>query len=307
MTKNRSPDLLGYVPSLEALPLFGGAEGIPGNGGKPLLPKAYSSYGNIARDLLTGTLGAGVLPLEIFLSDLLALPSQQGHWTIPLFLHPCPMELVIGPQVPGFPGGGSKIGKLPKRMTMGVESRNSLTQMQVRAWAAGLPGGAGIRLVFKMLPMDLMGKALESEAVDGIIAPTPWGLDAEVRGLGRLERSFGPGRYVQDLVMVQSRESVADAEAVTRIAGFIRASRQSLRVPEKLASAVSRMARHGLPAVSGDLLERAIMEHGSFFDEPEECVPDIRRLIRALENLASCSALPPVIVSTNETARSLLI
>ncbi len=307
MTRTRSPDLLGYVPSLEALPLFGGTDDVLGDVGHPLLPRAYSSYGNIARDLLTGTLSAGVLPLEIFIADLLALPSQQGQWTIPVFLHPCPMELVLGPQMTGFSSGGSRAGKLPKQMTVGVESRNSLAQMQVRAWAGGLPGGAGIRLEFKMLPMDLMAQALGSEAVDGIIAPTPWGLDAEIRRIGRLERGFQSGRFVQDLVMVQSRESVGDATTVRRLAGRLGDSRRSFQMHDELLAAASRMARHGRPVISGDLLEHAIREHGSFFDEPEECAPDASRLIRALENLAACSAMPAAITSPEETANSLLI
>ncbi|RYD68132.1 MAG: hypothetical protein EOP83_01410 [Verrucomicrobiaceae bacterium] len=299
MSRNSLPDLIGFVPSLEALPLFGEAE-------LPFQPRAYSSYGSIARDLLTGALGAGILPWEIFISDLLMLPLQQGHWTVPAFLHPCPAELVLGPRADGLAAVGAKVAKLPSRLTVGVESLNSLAQMQVREWLDGLPGGATIGLTFKMLPMELMGRALGNEAVDVIIAPAPWGLDADVRHLGKVKRGFSPGRYVRDLVMVQSRAGAIPSGQLRQIAGHLANARQSFRNPAAVAAAASRMARSGRPAIQLPLWEQAIREYESFFSTPDECIPDGPRLIRAMENLAACRALPSSIVSTRETAESLL-
>ncbi|MGL5018309.1 MAG: hypothetical protein ACRDBP_09265, partial [Luteolibacter sp.] len=57
---------LGLLPSLEVLPLFAGAGAGSGESWDRVFQmKVHSSYGEIARHLLTRKLAAGVIPWEI--------------------------------------------------------------------------------------------------------------------------------------------------------------------------------------------------------------------------------------------------
>jgi hypothetical protein len=82
---------IGILPSLEIVPFFEEKFQEASHFGFV----ARSSYGSIARDMLTGTLDGGDLPWEIFTSDVLALPGQRTQWNVPFFPHACATELVL--------------------------------------------------------------------------------------------------------------------------------------------------------------------------------------------------------------------
>ena len=150
----------------------------------------------------------GIIPWEIFIADVLALPGQRACWKIPIFLDPCPTELVLRESVykTFYPPQGGTPTRLPQRLIVGVESQNSLTKAQSREWLRHWKNGRTIELTFKMLPMDMMIHALKAEALDAIIAPSPWGIHAESTGLGKRDPRFSPGKFAQRLVMVCHRE-----------------------------------------------------------------------------------------------------
>jgi hypothetical protein len=88
-----SAEQMGVFPSLEVLPVF---VDLPPDGlCYPFVPKAFSCYGEISRNLLTRQLAGGILPWEIFVTDILSLPGQRNRWHVPMFLHACPTELVL--------------------------------------------------------------------------------------------------------------------------------------------------------------------------------------------------------------------
>lgn len=309
-SRYRGMDGMGFVPSLEALPYFGVAEGREVTEFLTYRPQAYSSYGNITRDLLTGQLAAGVLPFEIFVHDLLGLPGQMDQWIVMLFLHPCPTELVFGrlgygmgePNSVRTPKGSGS--RLPRRLTIGVESRSSLTQQQVSLWLSR--NHSDVKLAFSMLPMELMGKALKRDEIDGIVVPTPWGLKAEVSKTGLIEKEFVQGRFVQDLVMVGSRKYPVPGQEAGQLARVLKIARKSFDNKEAVDHAAIRMAGHGRPVLANALFHDAIDLHPSFLGDPDECVPDKRRMLGAFVNLETCSPLPRTFDSIESAADKLL-
>ena len=206
---NLPSELLGILPSLEVLPFF--ASDSPQSTACrdfSFRLKAFSSYGEISRSLLTRKIMGGIIPWEIFIADVLARPGQRTSWKIPLFLHACPTELVLREPVykAFYPSQGGAPAKLPQRLTVGIESQNSLTKGQSREWLNHWKNGGATELAFKMLPMDMMIHALKAEALDAIIAPSPWGIHAESTGLGKRDPRFSPGKFAQRLVVVCHRE-----------------------------------------------------------------------------------------------------
>ena len=166
---------IGILPSLEIVPFF--EEGVQKSSNIDFL--ARSSYGSIARDMLTGSLDGGVLPWEIFISDVFALPGQRTQWDAPFFPHACATELVLRIPVHKILSAKGTTKKLPSRLVIGVESRNSLTKVQMLEWLRGLGKFPKPEVVFNFLPMDLMLQAMAADAIDGFIAASPWGLIAE--------------------------------------------------------------------------------------------------------------------------------
>lgn len=307
----KPPHSLGFVPSLEVLPFFGSPplQSLGLDPDRTLRPYSYNSYGNIVRDLLTGELAAGVLPLEIFISEIFALPNQQDRWCLPLLIHGCPTELVMSEAMfrHFHPQTKSSTPRIPKRWVIGVESRSSLTQAQLRVWLNAWPGGSKTQALFKMLPMDLMLQALKTSAVDGIIAPTPWGLHTAALGYGKFEASFLPGKFHQHVVLVHSRTSPPGRAPAENAAAALRTARLSFRQPEALATAAAGMASFTKSPITPELLEKSIRQHPAFYDTPAERVPDAGGLLVMLEHLAECGALPKGIAATQDTAQALAL
>ncbi|MFT3991948.1 MAG: hypothetical protein QM680_11115 [Luteolibacter sp.] len=241
--------------------------------------------------MLTGEIDAGILPWEIFIDNLLTLPRQQDRWAVPLFLHPGPTEFVAGPSMgfltkSGCPGKMAKAKAITGKLRIGVESGSSLTREQVKAWTER--HDHQLRLDFKMLPMELMEEALRKEAVDGLVAPTPWGLKVEDSGLGKVERNFDQGRFKQDVVLVQSRASAPTREEAAEICRRVNISRQSFREREEVIHAAGKMAACGNPKIASSSMISALEAYPSFLGEPDEYVPDVDRLVLAFEDWIAC-------------------
>ncbi len=292
---------LGILPSLEVLPLFA-AENLP------LRLKPYSSYGEISRDLLTRKLSGGIIPWEIFIADVLALPGQRASWKVLLFLHACPTELVLSEAAykTFYPPAGSHRSKLPARLTVGVESQNSLTKAQSREWLGHWKDGREVRLNFRMLPVDLMIQALAAEALDAIIAPSPWGMHAEASGLGRRDPRFSPGKFAQQLVLVCHREFLeTHADLPRSLSHGIASARVRLQDSAAFGQAIARMVKCGQPALRHGLLEQAATLH-SFNSFHHDIVPDLQKLVAELMSLEDFSILPAQVAAGEQTARLLL-
>jgi hypothetical protein len=300
---------LGILPSLEVLPFFASDSTHPAvSGDFPFQLRAFSSYGEISRNLLTRRIMGGIIPWEIFIADVLALPGQRANWKIPIFLHACPTELVLRESVyrTFHPPQGGSPAKLPQRLVVGIESQNSLTKRQSREWLGRWKNAASVELVFKMLPMDMMIHALQAEALDSIIAPSPWGIHAESAGLGRRDPDFSPGKFAQRLVMVCHRELLEKHPGLSRnLAQGIASARNHLKNPGNFTIAIERMSRCGRPLVDRDFLERAASLH-SFSSLDEDEIPDLRKLVAELMALDDFAILPSQVSAGEQTARLLL-
>lgn len=306
---NFPSELLGILPSLEVLPFF--ASDSPQSTACrdfPFQLKAYSSYGEISRSLLTRKIVGGIIPWEIFIADVLALPGQRASWKIPIFLHACPTELVLRESVykSFYPSQSGTPAKLPQRLTVGVESQNSLTKGQSREWLNHWKNGSSTELIFRMLPMDMMIHALKAEALDAIIAPSPWGIHAESTGLGKRDLRFSPGKFAQRLVMVCHREFLEQHPGLSQtLARGIAGARTQLKDPATFTKSIERMARCGRPLVQRDFLEKAATLH-SFASLDQDEVPDMRKLVAELMALNDFSVLPSQVAASEQTARLLL-
>jgi hypothetical protein len=306
---NLPSELLGILPSLEVLPFFASDEPQPSTCGDfPFQLKAFSSYGEISRNLLTRKIMGGIIPWEIFIADVLALPGQRASWKIPIFLHACPTELVLRESLykTFYPSQGGAPTKLPQRLTVGIESQNSLTKGQSREWLSHWKSGSSIELVFRMLPMDMMIHALQAEALDAIIAPSPWGIHAESTGLGKRDPRFSPGKFAQRLVMVCHREFLEQHPDLSQnLAQGLAGARTRLKDPATFSKSIQRMSRCGRPLVQGDFLEKAATLH-SFSSLDQDEIPDLQKLVAELMALNDFSVLPSQVAASEQTARLLL-
>ena len=302
-------NFFGFLPSLEVLPLFGKGVCQSGSqGGLPFHAKAFSSYGGIARSLLTKDSIGGILPWEIFVSEVLSLPGQRNQWQVPMFVSACPTELVLREQVHRslYSARGSKFAKFPRCLTLGVESQSSLTKHQFREWLAYWPQAASVKVSFRTLPMELMIHALKSEMIDAIIAPSPWGMRIEEDGIGKRDTRFTTGRHTQRLALAFQREfAEQNLEAVEMLPTAVASARRSLRYPSGFADAVSGMARSGSPGIAKDLLVRAAGLHG-FSAVDDDMVTDAGSLAYELTRLREFELLPLHVSPGAQTARLLL-
>lgn len=303
----RAAKQLGILPSLEVLPLVG--RSFRGEGGDGVLqPKSFSSYGEIVRGLLTHQLTGGVLPWEIFVADVLSLPGQRNQWHVPIFLHACPTELVLREPVHRmfYPAKGAARQKMPASLTLGVESRNSLTKHQFREWIKQWPGTGGIKLTCRMLPMELMVQAMEAEAIDAIIAPSPWGMHTEAGGIGWMDLRFRPGKFVQKLALVCHKDYFSShRRAMDAMPAGIAAARTELKETGAFGAAVDYLAKCGKPTISRDLMARAAELH-DFAALNQDVVPDSNTLSAELSRLADLAVLPSQVTLGEQTARLLL-
>jgi len=294
---------IGILPSLELLPFFD--EDFMKAVGASYT--AYASYGSIARDMLVGNLAGGVLPWEIFASEVLALPGQRNQWMIAFFTKPSPAELVLKTQIHksihAESGGGSK--KTPAKLQIGIESRSSLTRHHFLKWLDTLNLNPKPEIVFKFLPMDQRLQGLPADALDGFIARSPWGLVAEERNLGTLEQDFSKSTLNQLLVTV-CHKNLVTTHALSQPTTLVKLStaREKLTVRSHLESAASRMDASGRPRIPFVFLAKAAKEH-DIANSGNDIVANVARITAELQNLQTLSLLPPQIAATEQTAKLL--
>lgn len=302
-------DQMGVLPSLEVLPFFvsfGDFFDMPDN--SKVSPKSFTSYGEIVRGLLTKELVVGILPWEVFVLEVLSKPGQRDQWQVPLFLNPCPTELVLREPVHRifFPRSGVSTRKFPSHITLGVESENSLTKLQFAEWLTQWPGAKSIRIDHKVLPMNLIVKALEAETIDAIIAPSPWGLREDEAGVGIIDLSFRPGRFTQKLALVCQRQFMDKGRSgISELTQCVSSAREYLRNPASFGRAVEEMSRSGSLNLSNSLLERAGGLH-QFASLDQDLPTNCRNLTAELVRLADIGVLPSQVSPSEQTARLLL-
>ena len=248
----------GFVPSLEAMPLLALSKGEVIWRMQPC-----PSYGRIIRHLLTGELAAGLLPWELGITELVTKPAQKGVWSVPLVLHACPTELVLSAKAARLvqPAKGQKKSD-SKRLVFGIEGRCSLTRYQILAWQLQVAKKHLDPPAFKVLPMELMRKGLEAGTLDGMVAPTPWGMQAEAEGNGKLDARFEPGKYAQQLVLFCRKDLAADHEEVfAALPSELAAMHERLEDEGEFQKVADQMAKLGTPRCDPTRLREAAERH----------------------------------------------
>jgi len=304
-----SVDYLGILPSLEVLPFFAdeiqcGLAGVD----FPFQLKPYSSYGEIARGLLTRKLMGGVIPWEIFIADVLALPGQRACWKVPIFLQACPTELVLRDSIykAFYPPHSAAHAKPPQHLSIGIENQHSLTKVQLREWLGHWENGHSTKITFTMLPMETRIQAFRAGSLDAIIARSPWGILAESTGLGKRDPRFSPSKYNQRLVLVCHREFLEENPQMSQgLARGISRARTQLKDPAIFSKAIESMGLCGKPILRAEMLEKAADLH-SFASLDNDIIPDVGTLVAELMMLDDLSILPSQVAASEQTARLLL-
>lgn len=293
----------GFVPSLEVLPFLAWAPR------DRLRLKAFPGYGDVVRGLLTGELEAGLVPWELLVTDLLLKPGQRDEWRVPAVLRACPMELVLShsamKRVEPSRRRPSQAGSV--KLVFGIEARNSFTRHQIMAWqqGKGLPHLA--TPAFKTLPMNLMLKGLRADVVDGVLAPAPWGMQAERDGVGRIDEGFDAGEFAQHLVLV-CRRRMADehGELLRCLPERIGASGVTDGDRAGFLEVAREMADFGSPRLDPGLLWEAAQRYPAA-PGSREFVPGLEWLAEELDVLARRHALEVTPGPFAELARSLAL
>ncbi len=291
----------GILPSLELMPFFD--ESFMAAAGVDFVARA--SYGSIAREMLMGKFVGGVLPWEIFVAEVLALPGQRNQWAASFFSKPSPAELVLQTHIYKAlcPVAGSSARKIPQRLLIGIESRNSLTRHQFSEWLNTLKLSPRPEIVFKFLPIDQRLQGLPADALDGFIARSPWGMIAEEQGLGSIVREFSQESMSQLLVTVCRKETAKCA--VFRDEGLLQKiseARANLLEEKHFESAARRMGESGKPHIPIGLLKKAFS-----LNQPSaaimDVIADVTKVTEELLGLYKVSMLPPQVAPTEQTAR----
>lgn len=292
----------GFVPSLEVMPFLAWAP----TGSIRL--RAFSGYGDVVRGLLTGELEAGLLPWELLVTDLLLKPGQRGEWRVPAVLRACPMELVLGQSAikQVYPSRRRPVAPGSVKLVFGIEARNSFTRLQILAWQQGQEMPHLAPPTFKTLPMNLMLKGLGAGVVDGVLAPAPWGMQAEREGSGKIDPAFDPGVFAQHLVLV-CRHRMEDLQrgllaglpaGLKELAGWM--DRQA-----DFEEVARRMSELGTPRLDPGLLWEAAQRYPARADT-DEFIPGPEWFADQLSLLARRHAMESTPGPLTELARSLV-
>jgi hypothetical protein len=215
------------------------------------------------------------------------------QWKVPAVLKACPMELALSRDArrAAYPPKGRSYGRGTVELTFGVEARHSFTKRQIVAWIENLNLAQIGMPHFKVLPMRLMIKALRVGEVDGFLAPSPWGFQAEVEGIGQIASNFDEGVLAQHLVLVCSQKVAARCRSLL------------LDLPQELIDSMalrksgvslqrwsSEMAKDSASLLESDLFHLAAKRY-SLQSLPDEFIPDASWFERELETLVSRRAL----------------
>lgn len=293
---------LGLLPSLEVLPFCEKDHAC-------LLQAQFvakSSYGAIARDLLTGKIQSGLLPWEVFLYEVFALPGQRDQWQVLAFPAACPTELALHPKThKALLGRAAKSAShKAQRIVIGVESSHSMTRRQFESWLGA--SAKDMEISFKFLPVDLTLKALEAGTIDGFVAPSPWGMVAERAECGKQVASFSAGTYAQHLVWVCKRDASPCAKsALHDLTAGLAEARARLSQSASLEAAIQTLTQAGQPVISPEVFKKSAE---LLLIDAEYCdlSPDESTIREALFRQAALDWLPSRIAASPQTA-SLLV
>jgi hypothetical protein len=298
-----SPIDCGFVPSLEAMPLLSLGSAVKEESWHY---RAFPSYGRVLRNLLTSELAAGLVPWELFVTEVLARPAQKGLWSVPLVVHACPTELVLSRRAKKavYQSPSKRSAGPVSKLVFAIEARRSLTKLQIASWLNVTASVVPENSQFKVLPMELMLKGLQADEIDGFVAPTPWGLLAESHGHGIVDSSFNQGDFSQELVLVCQRRVVALRGTMFKhLPRALGSARARLESRPAFTAAARDMGSLGGPVFDASLLEKAatLYQH----PEPQDFAPNSSFILQMLQRLAKFSLLQPALGDLNALSREL--
>lgn len=249
---------IGIIPSLESLVFFSGAV----QEFLPHIPKIFTNYGELVREMLTGQIERGLLPWEIFVNDIFALPQQRTQWRIDLFIQENPTQLVLSKKLDRSFNSQKNHShpKIPSQLILGIENHCSLTRHQFHDWILRKKLGQKVDVRFQMLPFHLMARSLANGAIDAYVVPSPWAYFDAHHEVGSREQSFRPENYTQSLVLVSKRDRVPCDISPALDMSFIRA-RQELSDSTLFQNTCLTMISHSPISFNPSVFRQAANDH----------------------------------------------
>lgn len=230
---------LGYVCSLDAVPLM--AASIFSEGAEWRV-KACSGYGSIIRQMKAGRLAGGLLPLDIFASELLSAHAPVQAWRILTLQAAQPRELVISNAARSLLKPTKQSSTLPFRIAL--DGLHSVTRRAVEAWAKQKVPHIQARISYKVLPLNAVHQGMETTMIEAFAAPAPWGRMAQHQDLGTLQADFHslPANDNAMALVIDSQQAVDAPAAMQRIQGALAHAHKQLSTQAGRALAIELLA-----------------------------------------------------------------
>lgn len=292
---------LGYVCSLDAVPLMAAAEP---EGACEWRATACSGYGSIIRQMKSGRLAGGLLPLDVFATEFLSAHVPVQPWRILTLQAAQPRELVIGNAARHRLKTSHHTSTLPFRVAL--DGLNSITQQAVEAWMRQHVPHLQAQATFKVLPFNTVHQGIEAVMIEAFAAPAPWGLIAQHHALGTLQPGFQLPATAGSIMalVVHSQHAVDVPAAMKRIQSALAQAHQRLSGTSGRALAIELLAAPAPCAFPSGVL------HDAFEHTPPSSLPvpaSIPRITASLAQLVKAGAWRGNAMSNERLAQSLSV
>ncbi len=181
--------VMGYVNSLDALPLMAAGREAAKSGDTSWVPVTCQSESNLVRQLSDGTLQGGLVPFDLFATQILSEPVETvSRWRVLAVQPRSSWEFLLTGRAnrlisrAGTPG--RRTPPVAQEFRIAMSGPRSTIRRGVDLWLRQQQLDSTFVTSYHLLPLKLMHKALESEIVEALVLPAPGGTIAQIRGLG---------------------------------------------------------------------------------------------------------------------------
>lgn len=230
---------LGFVCSLDAVPLMTASSLSEDDAWRIV---ACSGYGSIIRQMKSGRLAGGLLPLDIFATEFLSTHAPVQPWRILTLQNAQPRELVVSNAARNLLKPSQQSSTLPFRIAL--DGLDSNTQRAVESWMKKHVPHIQARATYQVLPLNTVQQGLEATMIEAFAAPAPWGLLAQHQELGTLQAGFHTSLINESAMalVIHSSHAVALPAAMRQIQSALGRAHTQLCTPAGRALAIEVLA-----------------------------------------------------------------
>jgi hypothetical protein len=246
---------LGFVCSLDAVPLMAAACFTAAPAWRIA---CCSGYGSIIRQIKSGRLAGGLLPLDLFATEFLTAHVPVQPWRILTLQTAQPRELVVSNAARGLLKPSQQSSTLPFRIAL--DGLDSFTQRAVEAWVRQHVPHIQPRATYKVLPLNAIHQGMETTMIEAFAAPAPWGLMAQYQDLGMLQPDFRSTVAEESILalVIHSRHAVAEPATMKQIPEALVDAHTRLSTPAGHALAIELLSAPAPCAFPSQVLQEAL-------------------------------------------------